>query len=94
MLRTVIESTFQVGKLYVFHDGRWFHAHTHNGPWAGIDVRKVPAPILRVPVAYYRVPPGHWQQHGPPPWHSQGHRHKHGKHHHKKHHHDKHDDDD
>jgi hypothetical protein len=25
-------------------------------------------PILGVPVNYYKAPPGHWKQHGPPPW--------------------------
>jgi hypothetical protein len=74
------------GIAYVFHEGRWFRARTHRGPWTAMDVRHLPAPIRRVPVAYYRVPPGHW----PPP----GRRHRHGKPHHRKHHHEQHDHDD
>jgi hypothetical protein len=75
------------GTAYVFHEGRWFRARTHHGPWTVIDVRLLPPPLLRVPVAYYRVPPHDWKPHGPPP----RHRHRHGKHHHRKHHHEKHD---
>ncbi len=59
------------GQYYLFHNDAWFFAATYNGPWAPIAVEYVPPPILRVPVAYYRVPPGHWKEHhkhGPPPW--------------------------
>ena len=37
----------------------------------GIDLHleRVPRPVLGVPGAYYKAPPGHWKQkHGPPPW--------------------------
>src|SRR5262245_28347252 len=71
---------FHAGKYYVFHGSQWFYAPTYNGPWAVIAAQRVPPPVLQVPVAYYRVPPGHWQQHGPPPWAGHGQGHKHGKH--------------
>jgi hypothetical protein len=74
---------FHAGKYYVFHGGQWFRAPTYHGPWAVIAVHRVPPPVLQVPVAYYRVPPGHWKQHGPPPWVEHGKGHKHGKHDHK-----------
>ncbi|HEY2993686.1 MAG TPA: hypothetical protein VGM22_12770 [Methylomirabilota bacterium] len=45
------------GRYYSFHDGQWFHAGHYNGPWAHIKREKVPAPVIGVPVAYYRVPP-------------------------------------
>ena len=71
---------FHARKYYVFHGGQWFCAPTYNGPWAIMAVQRVPTPVLQVPVAYYRVPPGHRKQHGPPPWAGHGKGHKHGKH--------------
>ena len=45
------------GRYYSFHEGAWFLAPSHRGPWAAIAVGRVPAPVLAVPVTYYRVPP-------------------------------------
>lgn len=61
---------FYGGQYYLFHNGIWHFAPTHNGPWAVIAVEYLPRPILAVPVRYYRAPPGHWKKHrhGPPPW--------------------------
>lgn len=56
------------GQYYLFHADTWYFAPTYNGPWAIIAVEYVPLPILRVPVPYYNVPPGHWKKKGPPPW--------------------------
>jgi len=53
---------------YLYHEGRWFRAHRHNGPWTAIAIAQVPRPILAVPVEHYTHPPEHWKQHGPPPW--------------------------
>jgi hypothetical protein len=55
------------GRYYSFHNGQWFHARHYNGPWAFIERERVPAPVIGVPVAYYRVPPpGHAAGHCPP----------------------------
>jgi hypothetical protein len=53
---------------YLYHEGRWFRAHRHNGPWTVIAIAQVPRPILAIPVEHYNVRPAHWKQHGPPPW--------------------------
>jgi hypothetical protein len=48
-----------------------------DGPWIVVAPVYVPRPVLLVPVAYYRVPPGHWKQwqkKAPPSWgHEWGH---------------------
>ncbi len=53
---------------YLYHEGRWFRARRHNGPWTAIAIAQVPRPILAVPVEHYKVRPQHWERHGPPPW--------------------------
>jgi hypothetical protein len=53
------------GRYYTYHDGGWFVARSHRGPWA--FVAAPPQPVLAVPVAYYKVPPGHMKKlHGKP----------------------------
>jgi hypothetical protein len=52
------------GRYYTFHEGVWFHAATHRGPWAAIVVEQVPPPVLAVPVKYYKIPPGHAKKMG------------------------------
>jgi hypothetical protein len=44
---------------YSFHEGAWFLADSHRGPWVFVPVERVPPPVLKVPVKYYKVPPGH-----------------------------------
>ncbi len=44
------------GQYYLEQDGVWFAALRYNGPW--VVVRQVPAPVLAVPVTYYKIPPG------------------------------------
>jgi hypothetical protein len=46
-------------RYYAFHEGAWFLAHTHRGPWVSVGHPHVPQPVLAVPVRYYKVPPGH-----------------------------------
>ncbi len=46
------------GRYYSFHEGAWFIAHSHGGPWAFVPVEQVPRPLIAVPVRYYKVPPG------------------------------------
>ncbi len=57
------------GQYYTFHEGAWFVAKTHGRPWVTIAPARVPQPVLAVPVAYYKVPPGHAKKvkHGCPP---------------------------
>jgi len=70
-------------QYYVLHEGAWFSAPAHNGPWTFIAVERVPPPLLRVPVAYYKIPPGHLKGKGHIPpghlkekGHGKGHPHK------------------
>ena len=72
---------FYGGRYYLYHQEVWLSAGHHDGPWTVIALGKVPRPVLAVPVAYYKAPPGHWKKHGPPPWASSK---EHGKHKHKK----------
>ena len=46
-------------RYYAFHEGAWFLASTHRGPWVSVALPHVPQPLLAVPVSYYKVPPGH-----------------------------------
>lgn len=67
-VRLASETDFNVfvhgGHYYSFHDGVWFHATTHRGPWSGIGIKHVPQPVLAVPVKYYKIPPGHAKKMG------------------------------
>ena len=69
---------FYGGKYYVVHEGAWFMGPAYHGPWTFVAVEKVPKPVLRVPVGYYKIPPGHLKDKGPPPWagHGKGPKHK------------------
>ena len=60
------------GRYYSQHRGAWFYGPSYHGPWVVMAPRRVPRPILVVPAAYYRVPPGHWHHDG------HGHRGGHG----------------
>jgi hypothetical protein len=76
---------FYNGRYYSFHDGAWFLASSHAGPWAFLPAPQVPRPVLAVPVRYYKVPPGHakhWDKHHAKHWdkHEGKHHGKHGKH--------------
>jgi len=67
------------GQYYTHHNGAWFVAANYGAPWGFIAVERVPQPVLAVPVAYYKVPPGHMKKGGgPPPWagHGKGPKHK------------------
>lgn len=52
------------GRYYSLHDGVWFSAVGHGGPWVIIAPERVPRPVLAVPVTYYRIPPGHAKKMG------------------------------
>ena len=72
----VPDTTFNVfvhqGRYYSLHDGGWFVAHSHGGPWAFVPVEHVPRPVLAVPHRYYKVPPGHAKRHGHDGHHGKG----------------------
>ena len=55
---------FYDGRYYTVRDDQWFYTAHVNTPWVAIAVGKVPQQILAVPVAYYRVPPGHFKHGG------------------------------
>ncbi|MDE2058282.1 MAG: hypothetical protein KGL31_14260 [candidate division NC10 bacterium] len=60
-------------RYYSHHNGAWFVAPSYAGPWSFIAVERVPRPVLAVPVAYYKVPPGHWKRgEGRPHWAGRG----------------------
>jgi hypothetical protein len=63
------------GRYYSLHDGAWFMAPNHAGPWAVVPAGRVPQPVLAVPHAYYKVPPGQAKKmraQGVPPGHAKG----------------------
>jgi hypothetical protein len=47
------------GRYYTFHEGSWFYAQSHRGPWLFIAPDRVPRPVVGVPANYYKIPPGH-----------------------------------
>ena len=59
----VPDTTYNVfvygGRYYSFHNGAWFLATSHGGPWAFVPIEHVPRPIVMVPARYYKIPPGH-----------------------------------
>ncbi|HET7343593.1 MAG TPA: hypothetical protein VFL90_19165 [Methylomirabilota bacterium] len=62
---------FYANQYWVFTSGAWYVGPTWSGPWGPVTVGYVPAPILRVPLAYYRVPPPAWRgwrRDAPPRW--------------------------
>jgi hypothetical protein len=65
---------FYSGQYWAFGDDGWHVSRHHDGPWIFVDPQFVPRPLLSVPVRYYPVPPGHWQQwedREPPRWHEE-----------------------
>jgi hypothetical protein len=62
---------FYDGLYWVFQDGDWYASEWYNGPWEAVPPDSVPLYVLRVPVRYYRHPPGFfrgWALNGPPRW--------------------------
>src|SRR5262245_66437897 len=45
---------FYGGKYYVFHEGAWFLAPTHHGPWKILAVEHVPPSLRHLPAPYYK----------------------------------------
>jgi hypothetical protein len=64
---------FYAHQYWVFGNGRWYVGPAWSGPWAVVEPAYVPAPILRVPIRYYPVPPPPWRgwrRDAPPQWES------------------------
>lgn len=62
---------FYDGLYWVFHDDGWYASEWYDGPWRVVDRYRVPVYVLRIPVRYYRRPPGYfhgWHRDAPPRW--------------------------
>ena len=62
---------FYDGLYWVYRGDNWYSSAWYNGPWQAIDPEEVPLFVLRVPVRYYRQPPGYfrgWRADAPPRW--------------------------
>lgn len=60
---------FYDGRYYTVRDDRWYSSARLNSPWVAITIGRVPRAVVAVPVAYYRVPPGHLKHEGRGPGH-------------------------
>ena len=54
------------GRYYTLYGDRWFVATGPGHPWVYVPVKRVPARVRAVPVAYYKIPPGHAKKMGGP----------------------------
>lgn len=62
---------FYDGMYWVFQNDNWYASSWYNGPWGLVDPGAVPLFILRIPVSFYRQPPGFfrgWRADAPPHW--------------------------
>lgn len=62
---------FYDGMYWVYQSDNWYASSWYNGPWGLVDRDVVPLFVLRVPVRYYRAPPGYfrgWRADAPPRW--------------------------
>lgn len=62
---------FYDGLYWVYARDNWHTSRWYNGPWDLVDRYRVPYYVLRVPVRYYRRPPGYfrnWRRDEPPRW--------------------------
>lgn len=69
--RLGINLFFYDGLYWVYQADDWYASSWYNGPWGRVDPQAVPVYILRVPVRYYRDPPGYfrgWRPDAPPRW--------------------------
>lgn len=59
------------GLYWVYQSDHWYASAWYNGPWGQVAPEYVPVYVLRVPVRYYRSPPGYfrgWRSDAPPRW--------------------------
>jgi len=54
-----VDILFYGGYWYRPYEGRWYWASSYNGPWAYIDIGRVPGALLTLPPDYRRLPPGY-----------------------------------
>ena len=47
------------GLWWRMHSGYWYRARSWNGPWVGVDVRRVPERVLVVPARHWKHHPRH-----------------------------------
>ncbi|HEX5390252.1 MAG TPA: hypothetical protein VFW67_10855 [Burkholderiaceae bacterium] len=62
---------FYDGLYWVFQSDNWYSSDWYNGPWQNVGPDRVPLFVLRVPVRYYRQPPGYfgqWRADAAPRW--------------------------
>jgi hypothetical protein len=62
---------FYDGLYWVYAQDRWYASSWYDGPWDAVAPEWVPLFVLRVPVRYYRQPPGYfggWAPEAPPHW--------------------------
>lgn len=62
---------FYGGQYYVYVNSVWYVSPGYNGPWGALAPGYVPAPLLSVPIQYYRTPPPAWhgwRRDAPPRW--------------------------
>jgi hypothetical protein len=62
---------FYDGLYWVFEGDGWYASSWYNGPWRLVDPFAVPLYLLRVPVRFYRNPPGFfrgWRADVAPRW--------------------------
>jgi hypothetical protein len=62
---------FYDGMYWVYQGDNWYASSWYNGPWQLVGPESVPLFVLRVPVRYYRRPPGYfygWSADAPPRW--------------------------
>jgi hypothetical protein len=62
---------FYDGLYWVYAQDNWYASSWYNGPWEMVAPESVPFFVLRVPVRYYRQPPGYfggWAPEAPPRW--------------------------
>lgn len=62
---------FYDSMYWVYQDDNWYASSWYNGPWGLVGPEAVPVYVLRIPVRYYRQPPGYfrgWRPDAPPRW--------------------------
>ncbi len=69
--RASVNYFFYDGAYWVYQGDDWYASSWYNGPWQLVGPERVPLFVLRVPVRYYRQPPGYfrgWRADAPPRW--------------------------